>query len=121
MKKRRIYTIGHSTHPVDAFIALLQAHGIQEVVDVRTVPKSRHNPQFNAEALKAFLREAGIRYTHEKKLGGLRHTTKDSLNIGWRNASFKGILVYPGSKLRFDSKEGSYRENHGITLGATSD
>ena len=94
MKKRIIFTIGHSTHPIGEFIELLKAHGIQAVADVRTIPKSRHNPQFNEDDLKESLREAQIRYKHIKKLGGLRHTTKDSINLGWRNASFRGYADY---------------------------
>ena len=96
-KKPIIFTIGHSTHPIDEFIELLQAHGIQSVADVRTIPKSRHNPQFNEDDLKASLQKAHIRYKHLKKLGGLRHTTKDSINLGWHNASFRGFADYMGS------------------------
>lgn len=94
MKKPVIFTIGHSTHPIGEFVELLQAHGIKEIVDVRSIPKSRHNPQFNSETLKESLQRAHIRYTHVQKLGGLRHTTKDSLNLGWRNASFRGFADY---------------------------
>lgn len=94
MQKPVIFTIGHSTHPIDEFIELLKAHGIQAVADVRTIPKSRHNPQFNEDDLKVSLREARIRYRHVTKLGGLRHTTKDSINLGWRNASFRGYADY---------------------------
>jgi uncharacterized protein (DUF488 family) len=94
MQKPVIFTIGHSTHPIDEFIELLKAHGIQAVADVRTIPKSRHNPQFNEDDLKEFLKRAHIRYKHIKKLGGLRHTTKDSINLGWRNASFRGFADY---------------------------
>jgi uncharacterized protein (DUF488 family) len=94
MQKPVIFTIGHSTHPIDEFIELLKAHGIQAVADARTIPKSRHNPQFNEDDLKEFLKRAHIRYKHIKKLGGLRHTTKDSINLGWRNASFRGFADY---------------------------
>lgn len=90
MKKPVIFTIGHSTHPIGEFLNLLQAHGIKEIVDVRSIPRSRHNPQFNEEDLKQSLRKVHIRYKHLKKLGGLRHTTKGSVNLGWRNASFRG-------------------------------
>ena len=89
-----IYTIGHSTRTIDQFIALLKAHGIQELVDVRTVPKSRHNPQFSSDALADSLRQAGIRYRHLGALGGLRHAHKDSINTGWENASFRGFADY---------------------------
>lgn len=89
-----IATIGHSTHPISEFIKILQAHGISVLIDVRTIPKSRHNPQFNEETLQKSLKKAGIKYIHQKKLGGLRHTTKDSLNTGWRNKSFRGYADY---------------------------
>jgi uncharacterized protein (DUF488 family) len=97
MKKSAIFTIGHSTHPIDEFVKILQAHGIKEIVDVRTIPKSRHNPQFNSDTLKESLRQAHIRYKHLKNLGGLRHTTKDSKNLGWRNTSFRGFADYMGT------------------------
>jgi uncharacterized protein (DUF488 family) len=89
-----IYTIGHSTRPIEQFIALLRAHGIEELVDVRTIPRSRHNPQFGKEELAASLQQAGIVYTHLGKLGGLRHATKDSVNLGWQNTSFRGFADY---------------------------
>jgi len=94
MKKPVIFTIGHSTHPIDEFVGLLKAHGIQAVADVRTIPKSRHNPQYNEVDLKESLRKASIRYRHVPKLGGRRRTTKDSINLGWRNASFRGYADY---------------------------
>jgi uncharacterized protein (DUF488 family) len=87
-------TIGHSTRSLDEFIALLGAHGVSLIVDVRTVPRSRHNPQFNKDALPGSLKEAGIGYVHLPGLGGLRHAKADSLNIGWRNASFRGYADY---------------------------
>jgi uncharacterized protein (DUF488 family) len=68
-----IFTIGHSTRPISEFIELLQGHGVKQVIDIRTIPKSRHNPQFNSDALATALRSAGIRYVHLKELGGLRH------------------------------------------------
>ena len=89
-----IYTIGHSTRTIEQFIELLKAHDIEELVDVRTIPKSRHNPQFNAEELTASLQEAGIAYEHLAKLGGLRRTSKDSVNLGWQNTSFRGFADY---------------------------
>lgn len=87
-------TIGHSTRPIEGFIRLLRAHGVTCLVDVRTVPRSRHNPQFNADSLPASLKAAGIGYRHMARLGGLRHTTAASVNIGWRNASFRGFADY---------------------------
>jgi Protein of unknown function, DUF488 len=89
-----VFTIGHSTHPIDEFIALLKTYGIAQLVDVRTVPKSRHVPQFNSDALASALGEQGIGYVHVKSLGGLRHAKKNSVNIGWRNASFRGYADY---------------------------
>jgi len=89
-----IMTIGHSTRTLDEFVRLLQAHGATCVVDVRTVPRSRHNPQFNRDALPATLGRAGVRYVHLKGLGGLRHAKDDSPNAGWRNASFRGFADY---------------------------
>jgi len=89
-----IYTIGHSTRTTEQFLALLKAHGIEELVDVRTIPRSRHNPQFGTEELAASLQQAGIAYTHFGKLGGLRHASKDSVNLGWQNTSFRGFADY---------------------------
>ncbi len=89
-----IFAIGHSTQPIEKFIALLQAHEIQKVIDVRTIPRSRHNPQFDQEELKATLKKAKIGYKHMKELGGLRHPLKDSPNTGWENASFRGYADY---------------------------
>jgi uncharacterized protein (DUF488 family) len=89
-----IYTIGHSVYPVEEFIRMLKAYGIEEVVDVRTIPKSRHNPQFNEDALREELRKHGIGYTWMKELGGLRHPEKASINTAWRNASFRGYADY---------------------------
>lgn len=89
-----VLTIGHSTHPLDEFIALSKAHGVQQVVDVRTIPRSRHNPQFNQDSLPAKLRNVRIGYHHMKGLGGLRHPRKDSPNTGWRNAGFRGFADY---------------------------
>jgi uncharacterized protein (DUF488 family) len=93
-KPRSIFTIGHSTRPLDEFMALLKAHGVEQLVDVRTIPRSRHNPQFNRDTLPAVLRNARIDYRHMKGLGGLRHPQKDSSNAGWRNSSFRGFADY---------------------------
>ena len=89
-----IYTIGHSNRPIDEFIALLQSHGVQTLADIRTIPKSRHNPQFAQDALAASLAEAGIAYRYLGDLGGLRKTRADSINTAWRNASFRGYADY---------------------------
>jgi len=91
---RVVFTVGHSTRPVEDFLALLGAQGVRLLVDVRTVPRSRHNPQFNQEELREALRGARITYRHMKGLGGLRHARKDSVNGAWRNASFRGFADY---------------------------
>jgi uncharacterized protein (DUF488 family) len=93
-KKVVVFTIGHSTRPVSELIEILKAFGIRKLVDVRTIPRSRHNPQFNEDALRESLKEARIGYVHMKGLGGLRHAHKDSPNTGWRNASFQGFADY---------------------------
>ena len=92
--KPLIFTIGHSTRPLEEFITLLQAHGVKQLVDVRTIPRSRYNPQFNRDTLPAALRSVRIGYRHMKGLGGLRHPRKDSPNAGWRNAGFRGFADY---------------------------
>jgi uncharacterized protein (DUF488 family) len=89
-----LFTIGHSTRPIDEFIDLLSAHGVQRLIDVRKIPQSRHNPQFGREQLSTSLDRAGIHYTHMSGLGGLRRPRKDSTNTGWQNASFRGYADY---------------------------
>jgi uncharacterized protein (DUF488 family) len=89
-----VLTIGHSTRPLDEFVALLKAHAVTLVVDVRTIPRSRHNPQFNKESLPDSLKKAGLGYVHMSGLGGLRHAKDDSVNAGWRNASFRDYADY---------------------------
>ncbi|HZV94147.1 MAG TPA: DUF488 domain-containing protein [Caldimonas sp.] len=90
----RVLTVGHSTRPIEEFIDLLVAHDVTQLVDVRTVPRSRHNPQFGIEALPASLAHAGIGYAHAPGLGGFRHAVQDSPNSGWRNLSFRGYADY---------------------------
>ena len=94
MDMATIFTIGHSSRTWEAFLDLLRAHKIERVVDVRTIPRSRHNPQFNRETLSEKLRGRRIGYVHLGKLGGLRHARRDSLNLGWHNASFRGFADY---------------------------
>lgn len=89
-----IFTIGHSTRMWKVFLELLRAHGIKRVIDVRSIPRSRHNPQFTRETLSAKLRSARIGYVHLRKLGGRRHARRDSLNMGWHNTSFRGFADY---------------------------
>jgi uncharacterized protein (DUF488 family) len=89
-----VYTIGHSTRTVDEFIHILNAYAINLLADIRTVPRSRRNPQYEQAALRESLRQAGISYVHMPSLGGLRHAHKDSVNTGWKNASFRGYADY---------------------------
>ena len=89
-----VFTIGHSTRTWKVFLELLRVHGIKRVIDVRNIPRSRHNPQFNRETLSAKLRSAKIGYVHMRKLGGLRNARRDSPNKGWHNASFRGFADY---------------------------
>jgi uncharacterized protein (DUF488 family) len=89
-----VFTIGHSTRALDTFIQMLRVHGVTHLVDVRTIPRSRHNPQFNRDTLPEGLRLAGIAYTHMEQLGGLRHARPDSPNTGWHNSSFRGFADY---------------------------
>ena len=90
----RVLTIGHSTRPIEAFVGLLRAHGVTQLIDVRTVPHSRHNPQYDTRALASALAGAGIGYDHAPGLGGFRRTSADSPNAGWRNLSFRGYADY---------------------------
>ena len=89
-----VLTIGHSTRTLEEFIGLLRFHEATHVVDVRTVPRSRYNPQFNEDSLPGSLKNAGFGYVHMPGLGGLRHAKRDSLNPAWRNASFRGFADY---------------------------
>src|SRR5438105_2062746 len=89
-----IFTVGHSTLPIERFTALLQTYAIERVADVRTIPRSRHNPQFNADALGPALKADSIEYVTLPALGGLRHPSKGSSNKGWRNESFRGYADY---------------------------
>ena len=89
-----IFTVGHSTRSIEDFASLLAAYGIETVADIRTVPRSRRNPQFNADALPKSLAAHGVGYVGLPGLGGLRKTSKDSPNTGWRNDSFRGYADY---------------------------
>lgn len=103
MSHHIVCTIGHSNRPIEQFIDLLRANDVQCLLDIRTVPRSRHNPQFNRDTLPATLAEAGIGYRHVAGLGGLRHARADSPNGAWRNASFRGYADY--------MQTGEFREN----------
>lgn len=89
-----VFTVGHSTRSLDDLVQILRAHGVERLVDVRTIPRSRHNPQFNRETLGKALHNRRFSYRHMKALGGLRHAHRDSTNTGWRNASFRGFADY---------------------------
>ncbi|MBO9570931.1 MAG: DUF488 domain-containing protein [Chitinophagaceae bacterium] len=93
-KKHTIYTIGHSTHPIQEFITMLKAFNIEVLVDIRTYPGSRRYPQFNREALEASLQQNNIRYIHMLALGGRRKPVKDSHNTAWRHEAFRGYADY---------------------------
>lgn len=90
----RVLTIGHSTRPLEELVALLRAHRVMRLVDVRTIPRSRHNPQFNLETLPEALAASGIDYRHFPGLGGLRPQKAGSINAGWRNPSFRAFADY---------------------------
>jgi uncharacterized protein (DUF488 family) len=90
----RVFTIGHSTRPIEEFLEMLQGHGVRRLVDVRTVPRSRHNPQFNREELLRALHNRHLHYRHLPALGGLRRPRRDSINTAWRNESFRGYADY---------------------------
>jgi len=89
-----IYTVGHSTRTIENFIALLKAYGIETIVDVRKIPKSRHNPQYSQDALSSSLAEHNISYLRLEGLGGRRPTNKESINKAWENLSFRGYADY---------------------------
>ncbi len=89
-----VLTCGHSTRPIEEFVHLLKAHGVERLIDVRTVPRSRHNPQFNRDQLSPSLHSAHIHYSYMPGLGGFRQAKSDSKNLAWRNASFRGYADY---------------------------
>ena len=89
-----VHTVGHSNRSLEALLGILRAHGIECLADVRSVPRSRHNPQFNAEALSKTLPLSGIDYVPLPRLGGLRRPRADSRNLAFRNDSFRGYADY---------------------------
>jgi uncharacterized protein (DUF488 family) len=93
-----VYTIGHSTRPIDEFIDLLRRNGVELLADIRTIPKSRRNPQYWQDTLEASLDAAGIGYVHLPGLGGRRRAAADSVNTAWRNASFRGYADHMGTE-----------------------
>ena len=113
-----IFTIGHSTHPLDEFSDILKANGIELLIDVRTVPGSRHNPQFGGEALSASMPARGIEYRHMRDLGGLRHTpaAQESINGAWRNKSFRNYADY----MQTEQFAGAVEELAALAAGKTA-
>jgi uncharacterized protein (DUF488 family) len=105
-KMPAVLTIGHSNRTWKDFLELLRAHRVKRVIDVRSIPRSRHNPQFNRVTLSKKLRAARIGYVHLRKLGGLRHARRDSPNMGWRNVSFRDFADYMQTS---DFEEGLHR------------
>ena len=101
-----IYTIGHSTHGADAFLALLRMHRVTQLADVRTMPMSRRHPHFNRDSLEKFLAASGIQYRHLGGLGGLRKPKRDSTNTAWKHPSFRGYADY----METDAFERAFRE-----------
>lgn len=93
-----VLTIGHSTRTLDEFVELLKTYSVTLVVDVRTVPRSRHNPQFNKETLPNALKKHDIKYIHMPDIGGLRRPKHDSVNLAWENSSFRGYADYMQTK-----------------------
>lgn len=91
---KTVYTIGHSTREFTDFVSLLREHGIEVLADVRSIPRSRHNPQYEQTTLQEVLPKEGVEYLWLKNLGGRRHTLKNSPNMGWRNESFRGYADY---------------------------
>lgn len=91
---KHIFTVGHSTHDIALFIKMLKINNIVILVDVRSVPKSRKNPQYGNKNLKLSLKEANIKYKYIEKLGGFRKPTKDSINTGWKHKSFRAYADY---------------------------
>lgn len=115
-RKYKIYTIGHSTRPIDEFIGMLKGFHVRKLVDVRTIPKSGFNPQYNQETLGKSLSDEKIDYAHMAGLGGLRHARKDSMNLGWRNASFRGYADYMQTEEFENSLQELIKEAHKKTV-----
>ena len=90
----RLFTIGHSTRPLDELAALLRENGITQLFDVRSLPRSRHNPQFNSDALADTLPARGIAYAHRPALGGMRKPKTGSVNQAWKEEGFRGYADY---------------------------
>ena len=89
-----IYTLGHSTRTQQEFLSILDAFSIGTIADIRTIPRSRKNPQYDQDEFRRWLTEQAVNYVHLGGLGGLRHPRKDSVNMGWKNESFRGYADY---------------------------
>ena len=105
-----VFTIGHSTHTIDELVEMLQAHGVTQLVDIRSVPWSRHNPQFNRDVLAEALPFRGIDYVNDRALGGFRHTTAASPNTGLTSTAFRGFADYMQTKEFRTALEGLVRK-----------
>ena len=112
-----LFTIGHSTHTADHFLGLLRLHSIAQLVDVRTVPKSRRHPQFNGDALDNFLRVEGISYRHFPSLGGLRKPRPNSVNTAWQHPGFRGYADHMETpEFRQGVQDLLVLAQHGVTV-----
>jgi uncharacterized protein (DUF488 family) len=107
-----VFTLGHSTLPIERFTALLQTYGIERLIDIRAIPGSRRNPQFNSSVLAGTLKAAHIEYVHMQALGGRRHARKDSPNAGWSNSGFRGYADYMGTEAFREALEALIRMSH---------
>lgn len=112
----KVFTIGHSTREIDVFIELLKSHAITQLVDIRTIPKSRHNPQYGQSKLEKSLKQHGIEYLYLKELGGLRPAAGHSTNTAWRNKSFRNYADY----MQTDAFQRGLDELIGISQQATT-
>ena len=115
-----IFTIGHSTRSIETLVELLHAHRIERLMDVRTVPRSGRNPQFNRETLPETLRASGIGYAHVPALGGLRHPRPDSINTGWRHAGFSSTHNTDRAAPALPTPTSAVRNTAGCTLNTPS-
>lgn len=98
MRQRTLFTVGHSTRAWSEFVSLLKAWRIEELVDVRTVPRSRTFPWFSKQRMEKAMAKSGIEYVHLPQLGGFRHSKKASVNAGWQNAQFRAYADYMQTK-----------------------
>ena len=93
-----IRTIGHSTRTLEEFVLLLKTYEVTMILDVRSIPRSRHNPQFNKETLPNTLKPHNIKYFHMPDIGGLRRPKQDSVNLAWKSSTFRGYADYMQTK-----------------------